>query len=307
MMHRSLPLPIFIFIALVVNAQPSSVLQRLGYPADTKLLIIHADDLGVSHSENTASINAMEKGSVSSASIMVPCPWFPEIANYASAHPDADFGLHLTLTSEWKYYKWGPVVPRSQTPGLVNEQGYLYDEVAPVGQHASAAEVEQELRAQIERAKKFGIQFTHFDTHMGSVAARPEFAKIYVQLGREYRVPVLLNHDIVNGLGLTDFITDKDVVLDQLYMASPDDYKKGMDTFYSGVIKSLKPGLNLLILHAAFDSDEMKAVTIDHPDYGAAWRQADYDFFTSEACKKLLQDQKIKVITWKSVRDKLMP
>src|SRR6185295_7267511 len=101
-----------------VTAQ-QTLAERLGYPKDTKLLIIHSDDLGVSHSENEASTMAMEKGSVSSASIMVPTPWFSEIAAYAAVHPKSDFGLHLTLTSEWKYYKWGSL--SGEVHGLNNK------------------------------------------------------------------------------------------------------------------------------------------------------------------------------------------
>src|SRR5258708_25938508 len=126
-----------------------SIQEKLGYAKNTRLLIIHADDLGVAHSENTASINALEKRSVASSSIMVPCPWFGEIASYANAHPEADLGLQLTLTSEWKFYKWGPVVSHDQVPGLVNSQGFFYESVADVGKYAQGSEVEKELRGQI--------------------------------------------------------------------------------------------------------------------------------------------------------------
>src|SRR5512138_604011 len=108
-MKKQLAILLFCFYTPFAFGQTKTVAERLGYPKDAKLVIIHSDDLGVSHSENAASIAAMEKGSVSSASIMVPCPWMPEIAAYAQAHPSADLGLHITLTSEWKYYKWGPV------------------------------------------------------------------------------------------------------------------------------------------------------------------------------------------------------
>lgn len=223
-------------------AQTKNVGEQLGYPANAKLLIIHADDLGVSHSENDASIAAMEKGSVNSASIMVPCPWFPEIAAYAAAHPSADFGLHLTLTAEWKYYKWGTVAAPNEVKGLLTDKNYFHDNVEAVVSKASPAEVEKELRAQIERARQFGIDVTHFDTHMGTLLATPEFAKVYIRLGHEYKVPVLLHRGLVEAnlkLNLDDYLDKNDVVLDNIFIASPADYKKGMKDFYINVLKTL--------------------------------------------------------------------
>jgi len=235
---------------------------------------------------------------------MVSCPWFPANAEYARNNPSADLGLHLTLTAEWKHYKWGPVAPREKVPSLVDENGFLYPDVAPVVSKATVEDVETELRAQIERAKKFGIDPTHFDSHMGTLFAKPEFLKIYIELGREYKVPVLLISQITSAFpGLTN---EKDVLLDQVFIASPADYKNGMKEFYTKTLKSVQPGVSCLIIHTAFDDAEMQAVTIDHPDYGAAWRQADLDFFTSETCKRILQEEKIQLITWREIRDKLL-
>ena len=285
-----------------VYAQSLTIQEKLGYPKDTKLLIIHADDLGVAHSENGATINAIEKGSVSSASIMVPTPWFSEIAAYAVAHPKADFGLHLTLTSEWKYYKWGP--SSGEVPGLKNKQGFFFSSVDSVYSSATITEIEKELRKQIENAKQFGIDVTHLDSHMGTLFGRPDYLKLYIQLGREYKIPVMLPRIATTALG--SFITEKDILVDAIHIASPADFKKGMVNYYTGVLDSLKAGLNILIIHTAYDDKEMQAVTVDHPDYGAAWRQADYNFFTSANCKKIIRDKKIRIITWREIRDKLL-
>jgi hypothetical protein len=177
-------------------SQVRAIQERLGYPKDAKLVIIHADDLGVSHSENAASIMAMEKGSVSSASIMVPCPWFPEIAAYAQSHPAADLGLHITLTSEWKYYKWGPVTAKEKVPGLVNKNGFLYSAVDSVYRSASAPEVEEEIRNQVIRSKQFGIDPTHLDAHMGTALQRLDYLKAYLKIGHEFKDPCFYTANI---------------------------------------------------------------------------------------------------------------
>ena len=297
-----------LFYSTLALGQARSIQERLGYPKDAKLVIIHADDLGVSHSENAASIAAMEKGSVSSASIMVPCPWFPEIAAYARSNPKADLGLHLTLTSEWKYYKWGPVTAKEKVPGLVNKNEFLYSSVDSVYQNASAAEVEIEMRNQVLRAKQFGIDPTHLDAHMGTALQKLDYFKAYVKIGHEFKIPVFIPRilEVPLKVKFDTILSDKDVIVDHILSASPQDFKNGFANFYSNGIKNLKPGLTYLIIHTAYDDAEMRAVTIDHPDWGAAWRQQDFNFFSSEDCKKILKENNIYVITWKEIRDKIV-
>ncbi len=166
--------------------------ELLGYPKDAKLLIIHADDLGITHSENAASVSAMEKGCVNSASIMVHCPLFPEIAAYARFHPEKDFGLHITLTSEWKNYKWGPVTPSHNVPGLVNINGFFYSSVYSVIQNASFAEVEEEIRNQVKRVKQFGMNPSHLDAHMYAIDHNLGFLKSYLRVGHVFNIPVFI-------------------------------------------------------------------------------------------------------------------
>src|SRR5262249_58665076 len=149
--------------------ESKSLAERLGYQADARLLIVHADDLAVAHSVDAASIKALETGSVSSASIMVPCPWLTEIAGYAQAHPQADLGLHLTLTSEWALYRWGPVAPKNQVLSLFARDGYLYPTEREAAKNINPREAEVEIRAQIEKARAFGINPTHLDSHMGTL------------------------------------------------------------------------------------------------------------------------------------------
>ena len=298
-----------VLFIISASAQQKTIQERLGYSKDTKLLIIHADDLGVSQSENAASIYAMEKGSVSSGSIMVPCPWMGEIAAYARSHSNADLGLHLTLTSEWEQYKWPAVTPVNEASSLVNKNGFLYSATDSLYMHANIKEIEKEIRAQIERAKQFGIDPTHFDAHMGCMFGTTAYLEVLIKLSREYKVPVLLNKDafkMMYNIDISKYTNDKDVLTDRIFMAQPNDFKTGMANYYTQSIKSIQPGLNCILLHAAYENNEMKAVTINHPDYGAAWRQADFNFFISKECSDLIKQQKIKIITWKEIRDKLI-
>ncbi len=298
---------IYIIIYLPCFAQ-QTIQEKLGYAKDAKLLIIHSDDLGVAHSEDSASLQLLEKGGVSSASIMVPTPWFSEVAAYANKHPDADLGLHLTLTSEWNSYKWGPVAPKDKVSSLMNSQGYFYDNDDSLGKHGTAAEVETELRSQIEKALKAGIHVTHLDSHMGSVFFKKEYLAVYLKLAHEYHLPCLVDKNdfkLAYNIDINDLLTSKDVITDHIYIASPPSEPGMRAAFYTKVLNELPPGLSYLIIHAAYNDDEMQAITIGHPDYGAAWRQADYDYFSSDVCKQLLAANHIHVITWKEIKEKI--
>src|SRR5271165_6299126 len=160
--------------ASTLPAQVKTVAERLGYPADSKLLIMHADDLAVAHSVDAASFDALDQNAVTSASIMVPCPWLSEVAAYAKTHPDADLGLHLTLTSEWKTYRWGPVASKNTVPSLLDPAGYLWPDTPEAIRNLKADEAEREIRAQVERAIAMGIHPTHLDSHMGTLFVRPD-------------------------------------------------------------------------------------------------------------------------------------
>lgn len=294
-------------LVLTGHAQPTTA-EKLGYPRDAKLLILHADDLAVAHAEDSASIRCLESGAVSSASIMVPCPWFTEIADYAKRHPGADLGIHLTLTSEWEHYKWGPVASRDSVESLLDANGDFYDNLDSLGKKARLSELRTELRSQIEKALHAGIDITHLDSHMGSCFFRKDFMKVYLDLAHAYRLPCLLNvaaFKAIYQVDISDLVTAGDVVTDHVYMAFPPSPENQRAGYYEQLLRQLQPGLNCIILHAAYDDDEMRAVTVNHPDYGAAWRQADYDFFTSDACKKLLESEHIYLVTWRQIRDKI--
>ena|SRR5579863_7355934 len=283
-------------------AQSKSIAERLGYPRDSKLLIIHADDLAVAHSEDAASFDALDKGAATSASIMIPCPWLTEVAVYAKAHPDADLGLHLTLTSEWKTYRWGSVEPKDKVPSLFDSSGYLWNDENVAAQHLKADEVEREIRAQVERALALGIHPTHLDSHMGTLFTRPDLFAIYVKVAHEYRLPFLAVRSPDAPPAILSLLSDKDVALDAVLIADPRIKPADWKNFYLDTLKNLKPGISELIVHLGHDDAELQAVTVDHPDYGAAWRQRDYDAVTSPEFKKALEENHIILVRWNDLK-----
>lgn len=255
------------------RATDSELLTKLGYKPDDKLLILHADDLGMCRSVNAASIAALTKGVVSSASVMVPCPWFPAMAAWAKTNPDADLGLHLTLTSEWQHYRWRPVASIDKVKGLLDQDGFMHRKVEDVVKRASPQEVEIEVRAQIERALHFGMKPTHLDSHMGTLFADPRFFEVYVKLGREYRIMPMLMEDTPETLLMAAALgidykpihkrlkEQKFVMIDRLHTgengADEADRKRKFDAY----LAALKPGVSEIIVHLSGDEAEIREIT----------------------------------------------
>ena len=282
--------------------QSKTVAERFGYPADSKLLIIHADDLAVAHSEDIASFDALDRHAATSASIMIPCPWLTEVATYAKAHPDADLGLHLTLSSEWSTYRWGPIESKDKVPSLLDPSGNLWPEVAPAVEHIKADDAERELRAQVEHAIAVGIHPTHLDSHMGILFARPDLFAAYVKVAHEYKLPFLAVRSPNASPAMLASLSDKDIVPDAIVIANPSVAVADWQNFYLTAIKNLKPGLTEFIVHLAHDDAEFRAVSVDHPDYGAAWRQRDFEVITSPEFKKALEGNHVILIHWNDIR-----
>ncbi len=302
-MKRSLFITFTLVLLLAHHAQAQqTIAERLGYPRDAKLLIVHADDLGMAHSVNAATIKAFESGLVTSGSILVPCPWLSEIAAYARANPQADLGLHLALTSEWTSLRWGPVASRDRVSSLLDKNGYFYLLETEAAAHADPKEVELEITAQIERARALGIQPTHLDSHMGTLYQNKALFEVFLRVARKEKLPVRVARA---WFSQTDFLPStlnpEDVYIDRILDINPAVAPSDWAKFYSDAIRKLEPGVTEVVIHLAYDDAEMRGATSDHPNWGAAWRQRDFDFFTSDAFRKLLQENQIKLITWREL------
>ena len=191
---------------------------------------------------DTASFEALDKNAVTSASVMVPCSWLVDVASYAKAHPDVDLGLHLTLTSEWKFYRWGPVASKDKVGSLLDPAEYLWPETGPAAQHIKPEEAEREIRAQIERAVSAGIHPTHLDSHMGVLFSTPDLFAVYVRVAHEYNLPFLAVRLPGGSSQLLSLLSEKDVVLDSIVMANPAVHSGEWKDFYVNAVKNLKPG-----------------------------------------------------------------
>jgi chitin disaccharide deacetylase len=292
----ALLLSLLSFAAAVQSQNPpqKSVAERLGYPANSRLLIIHADDFGMSHSVNRAIIEALENHWVTSASILVPCPWFPEVARWAKARPEADLGIHLALNSEWTTLRWGPVSPQPKGSSLLDPDGYLPLTTEYVATHAKISDVETETHAQIDKAKAGGITLTHLDTHMGAIVTTPDLIKAYLGLGQAYKLPLLLDNR-------AEALAPGSVLLSELLQMRPGTPKSQWLDAYKKMLAPLPSGSYQLIVHLAYNDDEMQGATYDHPDWGAEWRQNDLDLVRSPEFQKFLKDQGFILLTWRDL------
>jgi len=280
-----------------------TLVQLLGYADDARLLIINADDFGMCHSENSATIAGLEQGAFCSATIMVPCPWFEEVVAFAKRMPGADLGVHITHTSEWDTYKWGPVSGPSAVPGMVDEHGHFYRDVESVYAHARLDEIELETCAQIDRAFAAGIDVTHLDSHMGTLQLDVNYHDLYVRLAAKYRLPIrMAGRSPMRDMGMGQIVD----LTNRLGVLSPDHFWYGgpptpaeTPAYWTNVLRNLRPGVSELYIHAALDEPEMRAINAAH----CAQRHADFRFFTAPETRALLGDLGITLIGYRRVRD----
>jgi predicted glycoside hydrolase/deacetylase ChbG (UPF0249 family) len=291
----------FFMVSYAVAQQaPPTLQQRLGYPADARLLIIHADDLGMSHSVNKATFEALEKGWITSSSILVPCPWFPEVANWARTHPDADLGIHLALNSEWEQFRWGPVASSDKVSSLLDPTGYL--PLDPENfKDPKPEELRTELHAQVDKARAAGIHISHLDSHMAALFGSPVLSKVYQDLGHDYSLPILVEASGTFAPQQRSLTPEPAHTITQVISIPTGIPEREWLNWYKGALTPLKPGVYELIVHLAYDDDEMRAATSHHPDWGAAWRQSDLETVSSPEFQQFLKDQHFILVKWRDL------
>lgn len=321
---------IFFFImgyACRAGINDSTYAEKLGYPKGAKVLILHVDDVGMSFDSNEGAINAITKGVANSCSVMMPCPWVPAFVQYLKLHPGMDVGLHLTLTSEWTGYRWGPISGKNTTPGLVDGEGNLWHSVEEVVSHATADEVATEIKAQLQRARTMGLEPTHLDTHMGTLLATPAFAQRYVQLGIENHIPVMVpaGHATLikaqmkasdalisqmQGIGKILWASGLPV-LDDLHndsyawkltpeMENNDaSLQKFKTAKYIEGVRSLKPGVTMMIMHCTATTEVFPHISDSGPI-----RRGDMLAMMDPTLQIAIREEGIILVTWRELMER---
>ena len=295
----------FIFSNNDVN-QFNDLSKLLGYKKNDKLLIIHADDLGLSNSVNKASFEALNKKYINSASVMIPAPNSKEVAEYFKENPDTDLGLHLTFTSEWKNYKWHGISQNDSISSLINGKGNFYEKKKEVIKNSNPQDIRKELQAQIDYAISIGIKPTHLDSHEGVLFFSPEFFKIYLDISKKNRLPAFVPKLLAPHFN-NDFPKPKNLVVVKMYMADKNISFDNWPEYYESLINNLEPGLNEMIFHLGLDNNEMKKITSNRIAFGSKWRNLDYNVVSSPEFKASLIKNDIKLVTWREIKEILYP
>lgn len=312
---------------LVAKAQDSTYAERLGFPKDARVIILHMDDAGMSLSSNRGIEKVFDKGVANSTSVMMPCAWVPQMVRYIHEHPNVDAGLHLTLTSEWKDYRWVPLAGAAVVPGLADSTGSLWADVPDVVRHASAEEVDKEIRAQLDRAEKMGFYPTHLDSHMGTLFASPSFLQKYIQLGIEKQIPVMFPGGKDSYIRKEMNLSDEQIhyfqnlgkkiwdgglpVLDDLMNSSYDwnpseevskndaALTKWRVDLYEKEMLQLKPGVTMVIMHCTDPSPVFAEISGSGDK-----RKADMLAMLDPGFKKFLSDNGFVLTTWRDLKER---
>ncbi len=288
---------------------PNPVLKKLGFAPNDRVVIIHTDDIGMDQSNVDAFSDLWQVGNISSGAIMMPCSWSNYALEFARKHPEADLGVHMTLTSEWKYYRWGPISTRDARSGLMDAEGYFPHTSEEVQKTGRPAAVKNELEMQLKRALNAGLKPTHIDTHMGSVASA-KFMSGYISLAKKYKLPPMIfrmDEAEWRGAGL-DALTAKLAarlilqleeqgmpLLDHLVGLPLESSEEHMERTKK-YLADLKPGITHFILHPNKDTPEIRTIA---PDWKA--RVENYHDFMSDEIRKHIKEIGLQVIGYRAL------
>jgi predicted glycoside hydrolase/deacetylase ChbG (UPF0249 family) len=297
---------------VIQHVAMANTLEMLGYARDDRVLIIHADDVGFSHASNIASFDCMLNGSITCASTLVPAPWFTETVALQKQHPDADIGVHMTLTAEYETYRW-PSLTGGEGSSLHAPDGGMWRDVESVVAHVSEAEGRRELAAQVAHALAMGIDVTHLDTHMGTVIL-PRYLPAYVDLAIEHRLPIFLVRPSARrfdalGTGAAGYQEQIDrldalgwpvldsIIIHTLSQVAPADKESTFKRMFS----ELRPGLTHFLVHPAAGGDELDAMTPED----CAHRAGDHAVFRTPMMREYCASLGIKLTGYREIRDRL--
>ena len=299
-------------IYAATNTNGNNWAEKLGYPKGSRVVILHADDIGMCYEANQAAKYYLENELIQSAAAMVPCPWFNEIAAWAVKNSDEDIGLHLTLTSEWKTYRWGGISDPHEISGLLDGDGYMWRDVRDVVVHASSEEVEKEIRAQIERSIQLGLRPGHIDSHMGTLYSRIDYAEVFFKLAMEYNIPanvIEFTPARVEKFRKQGYpITEKMIEYASKYtLPKLDDffsvpngktYVEKKANFFK-LIQNLEPGISEIIFHPSVETEGLKKIT-------NSWQQRVWEakMFSDPEVIQFLQAEGIIFTNWKEMMER---
>ncbi len=296
--------------------------EKLGYPKGKKVVILHIDDAGMSYDSNLGTVKALTDGVANSVSVMMPCGWVPGFVHFLKDNPGVDAGLHLTLTSEWKDYRWGPLAGKPAVGSLVDKEGALWPSVRDVVKHGSPDDVEKEIRAQLERARTMGFEPTHMDSHMGTLFASPAFLERYVKVGIDEKIPVmfpgghnkLIKEDermsgdaltMIRNLGKKLWESGLPV-LDDLHNKSygwlpekkdglsKEELQKYKTAKYIEGLKEISPGLTMMIMHCTAPTE-----VFEHISGSGQTREGDLLAMIDPELRKYIEKEGIILTTWR--------